>query len=86
MNTKRNPCTYLIEKLEGNRIVKVWTRGYVIDRDIKKQMYFVHTGGATIDEGLTLWYDMKDVKLTKGRWTNKSNKVISKKSLWRRSK
>ena len=86
MNRKRNPCTYLVEKLEGNQIVKVWTRGYVIDRDIKKQMYFVHTGGATIDEGLTLWYDMKDVKLTKGRWTNKSNKVVSRKSFWRRSK
>ena len=41
MNTKRNPCTYLVERLEGNRIVKVWTRGYVIDRDIKNQMYFV---------------------------------------------
>ena len=42
-------------------------------------MYFVHTGGTTIDEGITLWYDMKDVKLTKGHWSNKSNKVISKK-------
>jgi hypothetical protein len=49
-------------------------------------MYFVHSGGATLDEGLTLWYDMKDVKLTKGRWTNKSNKVVSRKSFWRRSK
>ena len=86
MNRKRNPCTYLVEKLEGHQIVKVWTRGYVIDRDIKNQMYFVHTGGTTLDEGLTLWYDMKDVKLTKGRWKNKSNKVVSRKSFWRRSK
>ena len=37
MNRKRNPCTYLVEKLEGDQIVKVWTRGYVIDRDIKKR-------------------------------------------------
>ena len=27
-----------------------------------------------------------DVKLTKGHWTNKSNKVISKKSFWTRAK
>ena len=27
-----------------------------------------------------------DVKLTKGHWSNKSNKVISKKSFWRRAK
>ena len=86
MNTKRNPCTYLIERFDGDQVVKIWTRGYVVDRDIKNQMYFVHTGGTTIDEGLTLWYDMKDVKLTKGHWSNKSNKVVSRKSFWRRSK
>ena len=33
-----------------------------------------------------LWYKHEDVKLTKGHWTNRSNKVISKKSFWRRAK
>ena len=45
--------------------------------------YFISPGGESIDE---LWYKHEDVKLTKGHWTNRSNKVISKKSFWRRAK
>ena len=82
--TKRNPCRYQIEKLNPNGyIVKEWTRGYVQDRNNKEQMYLISNGVGDIDER---WVDYKDVKLTKARWTNRSSKVISKKSFWTRAK
>ena len=83
--TKRNPCKYQIEKLNPNGyIVKEWTRGYIQERNNKEQMYLVSNGvGAEMDER---WVDYIDVKLTKDRWTNRSSKVISKKSFWTRAK
>ena len=82
---KRNPCRYRVEKLNQNGyLIKEWTRGYVQDRRVKDQQYLVSPGvGGEMDER---WVDYKDVKLTKDRWTNRSNKVISKKSFWRRAK
>ena len=51
---------------------------------IKEQMYLISNGtGGEMDER---WVDYKDVKLTKERWTNRSNKVVSKKSFWTRAK
>ena len=83
--TKRNPCTYLKEYMNRDGyIVKEWTRGYVQDRQVKNQQYLVSPGvGGEMDERQ---YEYKDVKLTKGHWTNRSNKVVSKKSFWRKAK
>ena len=83
--TKRNPCKYRIEKLnQSGQLVKEWTRGYIQDRNNKEQMYLISNGvGGEMDER---WVDYDDVVLTKERWTNRSNKVISKKSFWRRAK
>tara|TARA_R100001244_G_C5093280_1_gene116935 strand:+ start:248 stop:517 length:270 start_codon:yes stop_codon:yes gene_type:complete len=82
--TKRNPCTYRVEKLnDAGYLIKEWTRGYIQDRSIKEHRYLVSPGvGGEIDER---WYDFKDVKLTKDHWTNK-RPPVSKKSFWRRAK
>ena len=82
--TKRNPCTYRIVKYTTNGMVEEWVRGYIQDRSIKRQQYYISPGlGGDYDKR---WYDYKDVKLTKGHWTNRSNKVVSKKSFWRKAK
>ncbi len=81
---KRNPCTYKIVKYTSLGMIEEWSRGYVQDRQVKNQQYLISPGvGGELDER---WYDYKDVKLTKGHWTNRSNKVVSKKSHWRRAK
>jgi len=46
-------------------------------------MTFVMEGG---DSGIGLWYSSSEVKMTKGKWTNNTGKVVSKKSFYRRSK
>ena len=83
--TKRNPCKYCVEKLDSRGyIVKEWTRGYIQERNNKERMYLISNGlGGDIDER---WVDYDDVKLTKARWTNRSSKVISRKSFWTRAK
>ena len=83
--TKRNPCKYCVEKLDSRGyIVKEWTRGYIQERNNKEQMYLISNGlGGDADER---WVDYQDVKLTKARWTNRSSKVISRKSFWTRAK
>ena len=83
--TKRNPCRYCVEKLDSRgHIVKEWTRGYIQERNNKEQMYLISNGlGGDADER---WIDYDDVMLTKARWTNRSNKVVSKKSFWTRAK
>ena len=83
--TKRNPCKYCVEKLDSRGyIVKEWTRGYIQERNNKEQMYLISNGlGGDADER---WIDYDDVMLTKARWTNRSSKVISRKSFWTRAK
>ena len=83
--TKRNPCRYCVEKLDSRgHIVKEWTRGYIQERNNKEQMYLISNGlGGDADER---WVDYDDVMLTKDRWTNRSSKVISRKSFWTRAK
>ena len=82
---KRNPCR--VKKVEydqdGMKIVE--RRGYAQERKTIEEVesVFVMEGG---DTGIGYWYPSSDVTLTKGKWTNKSNKVISKKSFWRRAK
>ena len=85
--TKRNPCTYLIETFDssGQYLVKQERRGYAQERKTIDgvEMVFVMEGG---DSAIGLWIEMKEVTLTKGKWSNKTNKVVSKKSFWRRIK
>ena len=81
---KRNPCTYKVVKYTSVGVEEEWIRGYIQDRSVKEQLYLISPGvGGEMDER---WYDYKDVKLTKGHWTNRSNKVVSKKSFWRKAK
>jgi|TARA_A100001391_G_scaffold104609_1_gene69838 hypothetical protein len=60
-------------------------RGYAQER--KKvdgvDMMFIMDGG---DSGMGRWVPASKVEITKGKWTNKTNKIISKKSFWRRAK
>ncbi len=84
--TKRNPCRYMIESYDnmGHFCMKE-RRGYAQER--KKvdgvDMMFIMDGG---DSGMGRWVPASKVEITKGKWTNKTNKVISKKSFWRRAK
>ena len=60
-------------------------RGYAQER--KKvdgvDMVFIMDGG---DSRIGRWVPASKVEITKGKWTNKTNKIISKKSFWRRAK
>jgi hypothetical protein len=38
------------------------------------------------DTGIGLWYPKSEVRLTKGKWTNNTGVVVSKKSFWKRAK
>ena len=84
--TKRNPCRYLVESYDKmGHFCMEERRGYAQER--KKvdgiNMVFVMDGG---DSGMGRWVPASKVEITKGKCTNKSNKVISKKSFWRRAK
>tara|TARA_Y100000296_G_C5055054_1_gene196828 strand:+ start:244 stop:507 length:264 start_codon:yes stop_codon:yes gene_type:complete len=87
MMNKRNPCTYAIEVFdESGHLVKQIRRGYIQERNNKERMYLIDTGtnsDVVVDER---WISYDEVKLTKDRWTNKSKKVISRKSFWTRAK
>ena len=84
--TKRNPCRYMIESYDnmGHFCMKE-RRGYAQER--KKvdgvDMMFIMDGG---DSRIGRWVPASKVEITKGKWTNKTNKIISKKSFWRRAK
>jgi hypothetical protein len=84
--TKRNPCRYMIESYDnmGHFCIEE-RRGYAQER--KKvdgvDMVFIMDGG---DSGMGRWVPASKVEITKGKWTNKTNKIISKKSFWRRAK
>jgi len=82
---KRNPCR--VKKVEYTQkgITEVERRGYAQERKTIDgvEMTFVMEGG---DSGIGLWYPTSEVKMTKGKWTNNTGKVVSKKSFYRRSK
>ena len=82
---KRNPCRVKKVEYHEDGVHIVERRGYAQER--KKvdgiNMVFVMDGG---DSGMGKWIPASKVEITKGKWTNKSNKVISKKSFWRRAK
>ena len=82
---KRNPCTVLIESYDSTGSITIERRGYAQERKNIDgvDMIFVMEGG---DTGVGYWYPKDKVKLLHGGWKNKTNKVISKKSFWRRAK
>lgn len=70
---KRNPCTYKVVKYTSVGVEEEWQRGYIQDRSVKEQLYLISPGvGGEMDER---WYDYKDVKLTKGHWTNRARSI-----------
>ena len=83
--TKRNPCR--VKKIEytQNGVTEIERRGYAQERKTIDgvEMVFVMEGG---DTGIGLWYPLDEVKLTKGKWTNNTGKVVSKKSFYKRAK
>ena len=82
---KRNPCRVKKVEYHEDGVHIVERRGYAQERKTIDgvEMVFVMEGG---DSAIGLWIEMKEVTLTKGKWSNKTNKVVSKKSFWRRSK
>jgi len=83
--TKRNPCKVMKIEYNENGVIEVERRGYAQERKTIDgvKMIFVMEGG---DSGIGLWYPINEVVLTNGSWKNKTNKVVSKKSFWKRSK
>ena len=83
---KRNPCTYKVQKFDTKgHLVEEWVRGYAQERkniDGVRHVYIINGG----DLQFGLWHPIDDVKITKGKWTNDTKVVVSKKSFWRRSK
>jgi|TARA_R100000995_G_C3456152_1_gene110685 hypothetical protein len=83
--TKRNPCRIKTIEYTALGVKEVERRGYAQER--KKidgeDMVFVMEGG---DTGIGLWYPKSEVRLTKGKWTNNTGVVVSKKSFWKRAK
>jgi len=82
---KRNPCRVKKVEYTQNGVTEVERRGYAQERKTIDgvEMTFVMEGG---DSGIGLWYSSSEVKMTKGKWTNNTGKVVSKKSFYRRSK
>ena len=82
---KRNPCR--VKKIEyDHEGVKIKERrGYAQERKNINgvDMVFVMEGG---DTGVGYWYKKEEVTFVHSGWKNKSSKVISKKSFWRRAK
>ena len=67
---RRNPCKIFIKEYSEVGMSVRETRGFVLERDVKSQMYYVMTG----NDGDLLWYDYVDLDLVKGHWTNKPRK------------
>ena len=83
---KRNPCTYKVEALNVKGYLHdEWRRGYAQERKtIEGTAYVYITKGGDLEFGK--WHETGDVKMTKGKWTNDTGVVISRKSFWRRAK
>ena len=58
---------------------------YKVDAlNVKGTTYVYITEGGDLEFGK--WHETGDVKMTKGKWTNDTGVVISRKSFWRRAK
>ena len=69
---RRNPCIFYRKSVDnfGQWVIHK-SYGFIQDRDVKNQMYFIMTGNG----GDERWYDYEDVELVKGHWTNKKRKT-----------
>jgi hypothetical protein len=66
-NSRRNPCRYLVERVVKDEFKRYENYGFVEERDMKNQMYYISTGTG----GEEMWRPMDEVTLIKGRWVNK---------------
>ena len=82
---KRNPCKVKKVEYKADGVHIVERRGYAQERKNidGEDMVFVMEGG---DTGIGYWYPSSEVTITKGKWTNNTGKVISKKSFYKRAK
>ena len=82
---KRNPCREKKVTYTNEGVEIIERRGYAQERKRidDEDMVFVMEGG---DTGIGYWYPKGEVTLTKGKWTNNTGKVVSKKSFYRRAK
>ena len=69
--SRRNPCRIYITQYTPLGITKKETFGFIQERDMKNQMYYVMLGNGGDEQ----WYDFADVELVKGHWTNKPRKT-----------
>ena len=82
---KRNPCRVKKVEYREDGVHIVERRGYAQERKTIDgvESVFVMEGG---DTGIGYWYPKDEVTLTKGKWTNNTGKVISKKSFYKPAK
>ena len=69
--SRRNPCRIYITQYTPLGMTKKETFGFIQERDMKNQMYYVMLGNGGDEQ----WYDFADVELVKGHWTNKPRKT-----------
>ena len=82
---KRNPCRVKKVEYHEDGVHIVERRGYAQERKTIDgvEQVFVMEGG---DTGIGYWYPKDEVRLIKGKWTNNTGKVISKKSFYKPAK
>ena len=82
---KRNPCRVKKVEYKDDGVHIVERRGYAQERKTIDgvEQVFVMEGG---DTGIGYWYPKDEVRLIKGKWTNNTGKVVSKKSFYKPAK
>tara|TARA_R100000234_G_C4971865_1_gene166579 strand:+ start:52 stop:312 length:261 start_codon:yes stop_codon:yes gene_type:complete len=82
---KRNPCRVKKVEYHEDGVHIVERRGYAQERKTIDgvEQVFVMEGG---DTGIGYWYPKDEVRLIKGKWTNNTGKVVSKKSFYKPAK
>ena len=82
---KRNPCRVKKVEYHEDGVHIVERRGYAQERKTIDgvEQVFVMEGG---DTGIGYWYPKDEVRLIKGKWTNNTCKVVSKKSFYKPAK
>ena len=82
---KRNQCRVKKVEYHEDGVHIVERRGYAQERKTIDgvEQVFVMEGG---DTGIGYWYPKDEVRLIKGKWTNNTGKVVSKKSFYKPAK
>ena len=68
---RRNPCKIFIKEYGELGMSIRETRGFILERDVKGQMYYVMMGNGGDEQ----WYPYSEIELVKGHWTNKPREV-----------